>query len=298
MARLILSGGPDSPVCPPPAGRQPPTPTGPRVEQRKRDLPQPLCLDRVERPLAHPGLHLRVVGHGRRLVAVLEVVPAGARELRCHRRDQRRRRALLRGLGDEPAGLDHLRPVVLRRLRDVALQVGHDAAGHQRVGDDAVARPTPRGLDGEQRVRRLRLPVRGPRLVGALVEVQVVEHHRRVEVAAGAHRHDAGGPGRGHGVVQAECQGGMPEMVGRELALPPLRRADERAGHDAGVVDQQVQRLVPAPHEGCDAGPVHQIEVGHPHLLVARRRRDVTGYALARSGVADRQRDLGTRPGK
>ena len=74
----------------------------------------------------------------------------------------------------------------------VPLQRRPDAAGHERVGGDAVGGPATGQLDGEQHVGGLGLAVRETGVVGAALEEQVVEDHGRGRVAAGGHRDDAG----------------------------------------------------------------------------------------------------------
>jgi hypothetical protein len=69
------------------------------------------------------------------------------------------------------------------------LQAGGDGAGVEGVGVDALAGPAARGLDREQRVGGLALAVCGEGVVGAELEVQVVEDDRGEQVAAGAHGH-------------------------------------------------------------------------------------------------------------
>jgi hypothetical protein len=87
-------------------------------------------------------------------------------------------------------------------------------------------------------------------------------------------------------------------VVGGELHLPALRRAHERRGHDAGVVDQDVQRAVPPGRERRDGGLVGEIERRDQDLLVAGAVDDVLRGALAGLEVADRQGHLGARAGQ
>jgi hypothetical protein len=175
-------------------------------------------------------------------VAVLEVPAAdpfeqwrGGQEYRC-------RGALFCRLppgAGQAAGLgDH--PIELFGA-DVALEASADPAGHQGVDGDAVRRPSLGRLDREEDVRRLGLPVGQPGLVRALAEVDVLEDNGRAAVGAGADRDDAGVPGGRQWVVQAGGQGEMPQVVRGELQLPALRGPGERCGHDAGVVDQDMQ---------------------------------------------------------
>ena len=112
---------------------------GRHLEHLQRDLPQAPGGVGIERVGAHARAHLGVVRNVC-LVAVLEVAPADAVQQRRGREQHRGGGALLGGL---PAHR-RARPVRIARVissSDVALQVGPDAARHQRVGGDAVVGP-------------------------------------------------------------------------------------------------------------------------------------------------------------
>src|SRR5439155_378208 len=125
-------------------------------------------------------------------LAILEVTTAPALELRSGGGPDGRGRAL-RGrletrawlpVGIEPAERVHV------LAAEMLLQAGHDATRMDGVGGDAGSRPTPRELHGEESVRGLRLSVGQPPVIGAALEVDVVEVHRREPVADRAERDD------------------------------------------------------------------------------------------------------------
>jgi len=82
----------------------------------------------------------------------------------------------------------------------------------------------PVGLDREEHVRRLGLPVGEPRVVRAEGEVEVVEDHRRHQVRGRADRDDPRAVRGRERAVQPRGEREVAEMVGRELELPALRR--------------------------------------------------------------------------
>jgi hypothetical protein len=180
----------------------------------------------------------------------------------------------------------------------VTLKIGQDGAGHQGVGRDAIARPTRGGADGEEDVRRLRLPVGRPRLVEAEGELDVVEHHRRSHVRARADGHDARGSVGSERIVEADGQREVTEMVRRELQLPPLGRVLFGGRHDAGVVDQQVQRSLPRGDKRGDRRAVSQLEPSDMNVPVAGAGADVGGDLPARIQIAHRQSDLDADAGQ
>ena len=95
--------------------------------------------------------------------------------------------------------------------------------------------------------------------------------------------------------MQPSGQGEVTEMVRGELHLPPLRSPQLRGGHDAGVVDQDVQRPVPVGDEGRDGRLISEIQRRDQDPLVAGAGRDVFGGTRASLDVAHGQGDLGVR---
>ena len=191
----------------------------------------------------------------------------------------------------------------LRRLEGggvpVLLETGPDPAGHERVGGDAVRGPAAVGLHGEQHVGGLRLAVGDARVVGPPVEEQVVEGRR---VRCRGRSSSPPPPGRRPRPASASWrpsgQREVAEVVGGELELPALRGVRLGAGHDPGVVDQDVQRPVPRGDQGAH-GPD-----GRPgrararrHRVVARARATMSSRRRAAgAGVAHGQGDLSARP--
>ena len=98
-----------------------------------------------------------------------------------------------------------------------------DVARHQRVGRDAVLRPTLGGADGEEDVGALGLTVGGPRVVRTEQVVQVVEDDRGEQMADRGDGDDTSAVGRGQCTVQLPSEGEVPQVVRRELRLPALR---------------------------------------------------------------------------
>jgi hypothetical protein len=110
-------------------------------------------------------------------------------------------------------------------------------------------------------------------------------------VPDGAERHDPRVAGLGEGVVEAEGEREVPEVVGRELHLPALRGQLELGQrHHAGVVDEQVQRPAPARGEGGDRRAAGQVEPADVDVGVAGGGGDVGGRLLAGAGVAHGER--------
>ncbi len=76
---------------------------------------------------------------------------------------------------------------------EMPAELRHDAAGVERQRAHAARGEAPVELDGEEHVRGLGLAVGAPLVIGAALEVDVVEHDARELVAGRAHRDDAGG---------------------------------------------------------------------------------------------------------
>ena len=160
------------------------------------------------------------------------------------------------------------------------------------------SRQRARGADCEEHVRGLGLAIGQPRIVGSEGEVEIVEDHRREHVAAGADGDDPGAAVGGQGVVEAEGQGEVTEVVGRELELPALARVLLRRRHDAGVVDEDVQRAVPPGHERGDRRPIGELERRHVDVAVPGGGRDAGGDPPAGLHVPHGQGDPGAGAGQ
>src|SRR5262249_58552896 len=76
----------------------------------------------------------------------------------------------------------------------VAYEFGEDPAGVDREGPDPLFAAPPVEFDGEQRVRRLRLPVGRPLVVSPPLEVRVVQINRGAAVSDGRQGNNPRGP--------------------------------------------------------------------------------------------------------
>ncbi len=105
---------------------------------------------------------------------------------------------------------------------------------------NAVGRAAAIGAEREQRVRGLRLAVRDPAVVRAALEVRIFEVDLTAHVTARREGDDARAVRADESGPQTLGELEVADVVRRELALVATRGADERCGHDPGVVDQQV----------------------------------------------------------
>nr|BFE98576.1 hypothetical protein GCM10020241_02520 [Streptoalloteichus tenebrarius] len=115
-------------------------------------------------------------------------------------------------------------------------------------------------MHGEQGIGRLGLRVGQPPVVAG-VEVRVVPAEAEQEVAGRGHRHHAGAEGQGG--AEPVDQGEVPEMVDRQVGLPPRAEPGLGAGHHARAGDDHVEGLAgveQAVGEPPDAGQVAQVE--------------------------------------
>src|SRR5689334_5301728 len=145
-------------------------------QQVKCGVPQPPGVRRVDGVPGDAGVVGGAPGDNAGLVAVLEIAAADLVQQRGSGQQHGGGGALLDGLlpllgGPQAAG--------------VLLQAGGDGAGVEGVRVDALAGPAAGGLDGQQRAGGLGLAVGGEGVVGAEVEVQVVEDDRGQQVGAG-----------------------------------------------------------------------------------------------------------------
>jgi hypothetical protein len=98
--------------------------------------------------------------------------------------------------------------------------------------------------------------------------------------------------------LEGERQGHVAEVVVGELQLPALGRAGLGSRHDAGVVDQRVERALPGVGEGGQRLAALQVEDGVPHRLAAGAATDVGRRLLALLRSTDGEGDLGAGPGE
>nr|POE94673.1 hypothetical protein CFP56_16910 [Quercus suber] len=174
------------------------------------------------------------------------------------------------GVEDEELGDEQLEEGL------VALQLGAQVARVPGVGDDAVGG----GVAGREGARQQHVARLGLRVVLAAAAVHLGRAGLRVELDA-AHRRGHGrerrGPGHAHAargrrrgrlLQQRRQVGGEepgPEAVGAHLQLVALRGLGaERGRHDAGVVGEDIEALLPAEElvgGGADGGQVGEIEL-------------------------------------
>lgn len=118
----------------------------------------------------------------------------------------------------------------------MALESGAYAAGHDRVGGDAVIGPPLGRSDGQQHIAGLGLAVGRPLLVGAALEVDVIEDDRGEQVAARAERDDARATGGRERVVEAEGQVEVAEVVLVAAGGNPFAQSRERLDEAVGAL--------------------------------------------------------------
>jgi hypothetical protein len=134
-------------------------------------------------------------------------------------------------------------------------------------------------LEGEQEIRELRLAVHGPTAVGLRAPVQVGEVDAPHAVGTGRDGHDAIGDPRQQQVREGE----VAEVVGAEVQLEAVGRRRLRHEHDAGIVDEHVDRLAPRIGEPPDGGEVGEIEGSDLDVPADGRRRVPAALFVAHS---------------
>ncbi len=94
--------------------------------------------------------------------------------------------------------------------------------------------------------------------------------------------------------MQPQRQREVAEIVGPELPLEALRRLFQLGHrHDAGVVDQDVERSCPVIDEGLDGAQVRKVERPHLQGGVPGGLAQLLGNRSRGVGAADGKRDLG-----
>jgi hypothetical protein len=141
----------------------------------------------------------------------------------------------------------------------------------------------PLELAREQEVGELGLAVGAPRLVAALLPIEVVEPDLAHAVRAGGDHDDAVADPRQQQVRERE----VAEVVGADLHLEAVGGARLRDRHHAGVVDQDVDVALEAVGER-----VHRAEVGEVEPPDLGRARDRLRRGRAARLVAHREHDM------
>ena len=158
---------------------------------------------KASRLWAEPALRVisQLFRHKHRDIAILAVGAALAFELRTRCTPDRRGRTLRNGL-QVLRGIDH-RPALLvheacrlecRRVVGSRQVRPDDRAGMDGEGAHAVRLPSRVQRDREQDVGRFRSPVDQKRIVGATLEVGIVEYDRREDVTSRTQRRHTGAP--------------------------------------------------------------------------------------------------------
>src|SRR5258708_13606776 len=115
------------------------------------------------------------------------------------------------------------------------------------VGTNAVICPTLGDADGQEGVSSLGLTVGADWGVRNEIEIQIIENHRRKQMAGGAYRYDSRTVCCSKGRVQTDGEREVSEEVGAELKFEALRRLVElRHRHDADLVPQRVELPPPS----------------------------------------------------
>ena len=106
-----------------------------------------------------------------------------------------------------------------------------------------------------------------------------------------------GSLGREQGRQQQAGQHEVPEVIGAELQLEVVRGdGPSRWPHDAGVVDEQVERTVVALAELADGCHVGEVDMPDLDVGIGYAVADVVGSLLAALDVAAREHDASPVP--
>lgn len=96
----------------------------------------------------------------------------------------------------------------------------------------------------------------------------------------------------GQRLVEPEGEPEVAEMVGGELQFAVFRRPGQTGCDDTRVIDQQVQRPVPALPEAIDRTGIREVQRGDVQSVVAGRGGQILGHRRTGVCVADREGDL------
>ena len=157
----------------------------------------------------------------------------------------------------------------------MSLQGRENAARVDREGTTAKSLHAPAERIGEQRVGAFRLGIGDPFLIFAMLELDIVPQYAVALVGNRRQRHHSRCFRlfeQGH---QRPGQCEMAHMVDPELAFPAGSDPVQRAGHDAGIVDQQVERIdtiIDRGGKGADRIEIGEIHFGRGHVAFDRRQ--------------------------
>ena len=120
-------------------------------------------------------------------------------------------------------------------------------------------------MNCKQRVCRFSLPVSRPFLIFAAFKMRIIEVYTAPGVTnRRQNHHTRAGASRYQQWPDACCHLEMAQMIGGELAFKSARIAGQRAGHDCGVVDEDVDLAYVAGQFQCkriDGGWVGQVHL-------------------------------------
>jgi len=169
-------------------------------------------------------------------------------------------------------------------------EIGHHGSRVDGEGTDAMRLAARIERQGEQGVRRLRLSVRFPLVVGASLELRILEVDPRAAVPARRQRHHPGAIRLAQRWPESRRELEVADVIRRELRLEPARIAYERRRHDSRVVHEHVERPARR-HEACgeriDRRRVEEIDVSSSmRAMPARAARAVSSVRAPTITVA------------
>ena len=171
----------------------------------------------------------------------------------------------------------------------MALQRGEDSAWMHRESLAAALLQPRIHAQREQAVRGLGLAIGLPLVIAAIGPVGIVPADIRKLVPGGRQRHHPRILRSLDQRQQGRRQRKMAHMVGAELQLPARPHPHFRTGHDASIIDQQIERRVVGGKAECE--PLDRCDIGQIH----QRDADIAGHACQRRiglfGIARRHGD-------
>jgi hypothetical protein len=129
----------------------------------------------------------------------------------------------------------------------------------QRHGGVVRGAEPPAELGGEEEVGQFGRPVVEPRIADGRPG-DVVERNATGSVHQRAHGDHARAAGPQETVEQEAGQGEVPQVIGGHLELEPIGGLAVRSAHDPGVVEEQVEPVMPISE--LLGRPLHRDQVG------------------------------------
>lgn len=163
----------------------------------------------------------------------------------------------------------------------VGREIRHAHTGTQREAEKAPVTTVLDQGEAEQRIGRLGLPIRQPPLVVfALIEAGIRPADMSDAVHPAGDGDDARGRRRQDLVHDQVGEEEMAEMVGLELALEPVFGEPEWYGHDAGIIDENVDVGDVVPRVDSDGGLADTGEGHEIHFQCSDLDRGVFGCQI------------------